>query len=108
MQSHQTRPSLAEDPLYQGMSSQDLQQALQSLQLFRESKGFELFLRDYELAEKAATRAVCGLTPESIKDFTNREQLIGGLSQLAIAQEWFDEKTKELTTLLRNVEEQHT
>jgi len=98
-------PQSEEDPLYQGLTSEDLKLALQQCRDFQQTLAYRLFRKDNELAEAGFVDVVTGLTCASIKDFILREQAIGELSQIRDTKNWFTEFEKTTQTLLRQKDE---
>lgn len=92
---------LEEDPLYQGLTSQDLKAALQQCRDFQQTLAYRLFRKDNELAEEQYVNVVTSITCESIKDIILREQAIGQLTNIRDTKDWFAEFEKATQTLLK-------
>lgn len=77
------------DSLLEGLSLEQLQEALQACQEFRSSLGHKLFLKDLQQGLEQGETVLLAV-PQSLGDFTNREQLIGARSNITSMQKWFD------------------
>ena len=81
---------------------EDLRQCRKDLQVFHQSKGYEIFKSEYESAKEMAISTLTTMAPEGIKDLILREQAVGQLEQIQTALIFFESKEEEIQSILTN------
>ena len=93
---------------YPQYSNQDLSEALQSLNHFRNSKGYQLLHEEYSTALLSGVGTVTSMVPDSISDFFLWMQSVGDLRQLKTTLSWTDNKIQDIKETLEKRENEDT
>lgn len=73
------------------------------LREFQQTLLFKVFQADYSSARDSLTELICSLTPTTVQDFFAREQAIGQLEQVRIANMWFQSRLEEIDEQVKNI-----